>query len=95
MCIYATHVVWFSGTIFYARKIYKPYNETIFTERNTTMKKENVVDVVAPIASGLAATAIILTAITIVEKVSNRKARRAAKHEDIITAIMREAQKEN
>lgn len=67
------------------------YNETP-TERITPMKKSAAV-VVGPILGSLAYAAVTVTAVIVVDKVKERRAKKAAPKKDIITSLMEEAQK--
>jgi hypothetical protein len=56
--------------------------------------KKDVATVAGPIVGALAYSTIIITTVMIVDKVKERRAKKAAEpKEDIITGIMREAQK--
>lgn len=59
------------------------------------MNKKDVAIIAGPIVGALAYSAVIISTVMIVDKVKERRAKKAEPKEDIITGIMREAQKEN
>lgn len=73
------------------RKNYKGYNETRM--KGFTMNKKDVAIVAGPIVGALAYSAVIITTVIVVDKVKERRAKKAANKKDIITELMEEAQK--
>jgi hypothetical protein len=59
------------------------------------MNKKDVAEIAGPIVGSLAYAAVTITIVLAVDKIKERRAIKAANKEDIITGIMREAQKEN
>lgn len=59
------------------------------------MNKKDVAMIGGSILGALAYSAAIITTVIVVDKVKERRAKKAVAKEDIITGIMREAQKDN
>jgi hypothetical protein len=57
--------------------------------------KKDVAIIAGPIVGALAYSAVIITTVLIVDKVKERRAKKAVDKKDIITELMEEAQKED
>jgi len=57
------------------------------------MNKKDIAIIAGPIVGGLAYSAVIITTVLVVDKVKERRAKKADK-KDIITELMKEAQKD-
>lgn len=55
------------------------------------MNKKDIANIAGPIVGALAYSAVIITTVMIVDKMKERRAKKAPK-KDVITAIMEEAQ---
>jgi hypothetical protein len=61
--------------------------------KGNIMNKKDVAIIAGPIVGALAYSAVIITTVLIVDKVKERKMKKAANKKDIITELMEEAQK--
>jgi len=57
--------------------------------------KKDVAIIAGPVVGALAYSAVIITTVLIVDKVKERRAKKAVDKKDIITELMEDAQKEN
>jgi len=55
--------------------------------------KKDVAIIAGPVVGALAYSAVIITTVLIVDKVKERRAKKAANEKDVITELMEEAQK--